>query len=180
MNSQLELAYCKCLPNYYYENQSQMCTFLTDSMAHWIKDLPSLNKNNINDDRDHLDEAVHFSESIISWILLMFLLTMIFVILTVLRKCFYSFRYQSDFHRDYQVSRDYQLARDYQMARDYHMARDYQLTRASMTSPTLIPLTTIDNQQPMSQMNGWVFVPNYDYNCTDDPPTYEEAVRIGS
>lgn len=162
MSSQLELAYCKCLPNYYYENQSQMCTFLTDSVAHWIKDLPSLNKNNINDDRDHLDEAVHFSESIISWILLMFLLTMIFVILTVLRKCFYSVRYQSDFHRD------------------YHVSRDYQLTRASMTGPMLIPLTTIDNQQPMSQTNGWVFAPNYDCNCNDDPPTYEEAVRIGS
>jgi len=111
-----EEARCSCYPNHYYDNQRQVCLCLNSlQTSNQIESYKCQSSNVMVDD---FTTGYHYSETIVFWIIFMLILIVIFMLLTIYRKCFYNASH---------------------FVRVNHCVYDYE--------PTLIPTTTLVNMQ---------------------------------
>lgn len=79
-------ARCRCAPNHFYDPESRNCLCQTNST-----NKKCLIKSwHLITDQEYTSTRVHFAETIVFWIILMLILTLIFMVLTICRKCFCS------------------------------------------------------------------------------------------
>jgi hypothetical protein len=82
-----ERAYCLCSPNYYYDYEQNICLCKNDSLIKsWNFKESYCKSSNIKP--EEFSVSVHYSETIVFWTVLMLILTIIFMLLTIYRKCY--------------------------------------------------------------------------------------------
>ena len=106
-------ARCQCPPNHSYDNERRICLCKTNSTA-----KKCLIKSwHLITDQEFNSSGVHFAETIVFWIILMLILTLIFMVLTICRKCFCS----------------------------HNSSVDYRTVCSTTTTTTLVDMTFINN-----------------------------------
>ncbi len=141
-----ERAYCLCSPNYYYDYEQNICLCKNDSL---IKSWNSIECKSSNIRADEFSVSVHYSETIVFWTVLILILTIIFMLLTIYRKC------------------------------NHFIETNNYVYNHNTYEPTLMSTTTLINMQNVNNSNNNNDNEHERRNLIQDqPPSYEEAINF--
>lgn len=146
-----ERAYCLCSPNYYYDYELNICLCKNDSLIKGFNSIESYKCKSSNAFAEEFSVSVHYSETIVFWIVLMLIMTTIFMLLTIYRKC-------------------------YHFMNSFIEANDC-VYNYNTYEPTLMSTTTLINMQIVNNNN---YNNEHERRnlIQDQPPSYEETINF--